>query len=223
MTPYYSRDGIVIYHADCRDVLPTLEPSTVDLVLTDPPYGIGWKTDYRSKDDGMNPRRHSWPSKQHAPIHGDDEPFDPAPLIAYGKCVLFGANNYADKLPPSNGWLVWSKTEGQPPDSSGDCELAWTNITGAVRRYRHLWHGYQRQSEIGKHIHPTQKPVALFLWILGQWTKPGDLILDPYMGSGPVAAACHQLGRKYIGIEIEERYCEIAVKRLQQAVLPLTG
>jgi site-specific DNA-methyltransferase (adenine-specific) len=85
--------------------------------------------------------------------------------------------------------------------------------------FTHLWNGYNRDSEIGYHVHPTQKPVALFRWCLDRPTLPGDLILDPYMGSGPIARACHEMGRRYIGIEIEERYCEIAAKRLAQGVL----
>ena len=214
MTPYYDEDGITIYHADCRDVLPTIDPMSVNLVLTDPPYGI------RIVDNnghiGIGRRS---PSPSHLPIAGDDKPFDPSPLLLFGRCVLWGANHYADKLPPSGGWIVWDKDLGLNQNNFSDCELAWSNLSAGVRCFRHLWKGVLRDSEIGWHVHPTQKPVSLMRWILERWTQPGDLILDPYMGSGPVGKAALDLGRRYVGIEIEERYCEIAVQRLAQGVL----
>lgn len=223
MTPYYDQDGIQIFHGDCRNVLPTIAPETVGLVLTDPPYGIGYQKMRGSSTrnskllPGLNGRRF-------VPIHGDDQPFDPTPLLTFPRVILWGANNFADKLPPSKGWIVWDKRPGLPPICNGDCELAWTNITGAVRRFEHKWDGINRASERAqKHLHPTQKPVALFIWILSRWSKPSDLILDPYMGSGPVAAACQQLGRRYVGVDLEEAYCEIAVKRLQQSVMQFEG
>jgi site-specific DNA-methyltransferase (adenine-specific) len=156
------------------------------------------------------------------PVVGDTQPFDPAPLLRFPRVVLFGANHYADRLPPSPTWLVWDKRDGVASDDNADCELAWTNLGGPARLYRHLWRGLCRASEQGqRHLHPTQKPVALMAWIIANWTKPGDLILDPYMGSGPVLRAAKDLGRRAIGIEIEERYCEIAARRLGQEVLPL--
>jgi len=84
-----------------------------------------------------------------------------------------------------------------------------------------MWAGYKRDSELGHHVHPTQKPVALMRWILDKWTEPGDLVFDPYMGSGPIAQACHELGRRYIGVEIVEEYCQTAVNRLGQQTLAL--
>jgi site-specific DNA-methyltransferase (adenine-specific) len=110
---------------------------------------------------------------------------------------------------------VWDRKSGD--SNTADAELAWTNLGGTVRLYAHLWNGVLRDTEIGYHVHPTQKPVALMAWIIQRWTKPGDVILDPYMGSGPVLRAAKDNGRKAIGIEIEESYCEIAVKRLVQA------
>ena len=217
MTPYYDRDGITIYNADCADVLPDIHPNRVHLVLTDPPYGINWDTDYHGRKMGNRTASNTF-----APVHQDDQPFDPRPLLAFGRCVLFGANHYADKLPPSAGWIVWDKDLGLNTSDLSDCELAWTNVTGGVRAFRHLWKGMLKDSErTQRRVHPTQKPVSLMRWILDMWTHPGQLILDPYMGSGPVAQACHEMGRRYLGIEIVEEYCEIAVKRLAQGVLAL--
>ena len=219
MVPYFDRDGITIYNARCEDVLPSIDPASVDLVLTDPPYGIGLRTDYAARGRGLSPKWHK--ARNYPPVAGDDEPFDPAPLIGYGRCVLFGANNYADRLPASPSWIVWDRLTGTT--DAADAELAWTNLGGTVRMFTHLWSGICRGSEVGWHVHPTQKPVALMRWIVDRWTKPGDLVLDPYMGSGPVAQACHELGRRYIGVELVEDYCEVAVGRLAQQTLDLDG
>lgn len=225
MQPYYDRDGIRIFHADCRDVLPSIDPATVALVLTDPPYGIAVYTDGGPTTKNLP---HMGTAKrtqrrEKRPVYGDNEPFDPSHILRFPRLVLFGGNYYADKLPPARGWIVWDKREGRGSDFTSDAELAWSNLSNRVRLYSQMWRGMIcKGEENGKErLHPTQKPVALMTWILEQWTQPGDLILDPYMGSGTTLVAAQRIGRRAIGIEIEERYCEIAVRRLQQAVLPL--
>jgi site-specific DNA-methyltransferase (adenine-specific)/modification methylase len=217
MRPYYDDgQGIVIYHGDCRDVLPTLAPGSVDLVLTDPPYGIAY-----SPGGGGN----GWGRKTFTgddDIAGDDRPFDPAPLLRFPRLVLFGANHYADRLPPSPSWIVWDKRDGYPSKSFADCEMIWTNLGGPARIFRHLWDGAFRASEKGiRRVHPTQKPLVLMRWLVSEYTEPGALILDPYMGSGTTLRAAKDLGRRCIGIEVEERWCEIAATRLQQSVMAL--
>ena len=209
MTPYYEQDGITIYHADCRDVLPTLEPGSIDLVLTDPPYGIGAHRMtlgngitriYRGESD--------W----------DCEPADIAPVLELNcDAVIWGGNYF--NLPPSRCWFVWDKGTGD--NDYADCELAWTNRDGVVKRYFRSWVGAnaRERSESERH-HPTQKPIELMRWCL-RFYPDAETILDPFMGSGTTLRAAKDLGRRAIGIEIEERYCEIAAKRLQQAVLPL--
>lgn len=209
-TPYYDQDGITIYHTDCCDILPAIEPSTVNLVLTDPPYGMAYK-----------PKRGADGSKRWSEgVRGDRKPFDPTQILSYERVICFGANWYADKLPPSGGWIVWDKTPKGIKEGFmySHAELAWTNLMGRVQKFSLQWGGEARDHE--PHLHPTQKPVALMRWIIERWTEPGDLVLDPYMGSGPVAQACSELGRRYIGIELDEQYCEVAVKRLQQARQP---
>ncbi len=221
MIPAYDVDSITIYHADCADILPTIEPDSVDLLLTDPPYGIGYvgtpQTKARWGDDPL--------------VVGDDDPFDPTYLLRYGRCVIWGAQNFAEKLPASPGWIVWAKIQTQHHiDSKGrfgksPVELAWSNVANSPRLFNHFWGGspLHRTTERGSSLHPTQKPVALMRWILEKWTEPGDLILDPYMGSGPVARACADLGRRYIGIEIVEEYVDAAINRLGQMALTLDG
>ena len=213
MTPYYADDLVTIYNARCEDVLPSIDPADVDLLLTDPPYGIDLDTDY----SGLNGSHRTYER-----VSGDDAPFDPAPLLAYGRCVLWGANHYASRLPDSPSWISWDKRGDQKPTMFADVELAWTNLGGPAIRYRHWW-GVNRASERGFHAHPTQKPVALMRWIVEKWTEPGDLVLDPYMGSGPIAQACHELGRRYIGVELVEDYCRIAVSRLSQQTFDFGG
>lgn len=215
--PYYEYDGITIYHGRCEDIIPILQP--VDLVLTDPPYGVSERTDRLSKG-----RSNATRSLDLLPICGDDEPFDPTPFLQFNRVVLFGANHYADRLPVSPSWIVWDKRDGTTSDDNADCEMAWTNLGGPARVYRHLWRGMIKASERDqRRVHPSQKPVALMEWIIERWTKPGDVIFDPYMGSGPIPRAAKNLGRRCIACEVVEEYCEIAAKRLMQSVLPLAS
>lgn len=206
MKPYYEEDGIVIYNADCRDVLPLLPK--VDLVLTDPPYGIGagrekphngWSDFGVSDWDLQRPER---------------SVFD---LIRSAGRVqaIWGGNYFTDFLPPSMGWLIWDKA--QRDFSLADVEMAWTSRNKATRAIT-----YPRALALrdGKQ-HPTQKPLAVMIWCLNQFAD-AQSILDPFMGSGTTLVAAKQLGRRAIGIEICERYCKIAVERLRQSVLPLS-
>ena len=216
MKPYYEQDSITIYHGDCREILPTLAP--VDLVLTDPPYGVNLNTHYEKASRGQLTAAHNYP-----PVYGDNKPFEPEFLLAYPNLVLWGANYYAHRLPPAGQWLVWDKRDGIAMNDQADCELAWTRGTkGTVpRTYHHLWNGMLKDSERDQtRVHPTQKPIALMAWCLGFFPE-AKVVLDPFMGAGSTLVACKNLGRKAIGIEIEERYCEIAAKRMAQSVMPL--
>jgi len=218
IVPYYQDDYCTIYNADCREILPALDK--VDLVLTDPPYGVNYVV--AAQVVGTGNRRIQMGGKP--PVHGDDKPFDPTHLLAYKRLILFGANHYSDKLPVSGGWMVWDKTGGGrgPKNSFADVELAWSNVRKTPCIYHHLWKGLVRDSEAGDTVlHPTQKPVALMSSILCDYSEAGETILDPYMGSGPILRAAKDLQRKAIGIEISEKYCEIAAKRLAQEVLAL--
>lgn len=213
MTPYYSDDLVTIYHGDCRDVLPSIDPAMVDLLLTDPPYGINLDTDYAGRMH-LSDKSTTWDRC----VGGDDAPFDPSLLDRFPRRMLWGANYYVDAL-PIGCWVVWRKRGVSPVLS--DCEMAWHNLGGKRVSYFESAH-VNTTARDGK-LHPTQKPVSLMRWIIDRWTEPGALILDPYMGSGPIAQACHELDRRYIGIEIIEDYCRIAVSRLRQQTLDLNG
>lgn len=221
MRPYHEEHGVTIYHADCRDVLPSITPGSVDLMLTDPPYGIDHKVSAHGE------RRGTFDGQR---VAGDEVPFDPTHLLAYERCIIWGGNYMTDVLPPS-GWIIWSKVQDNrwshgKRSTRSLAEMAWTNLHKYVALYNCFWAGspvHRMGEERGTQLHPTQKPVALMRWIIDRYTEPGDLVLDPYMGSGPIARACKDTGRRYIGIEIEERYCEAAVGRLAQDVLDFDG
>jgi site-specific DNA-methyltransferase (adenine-specific)/modification methylase len=220
LKPYYEHAGITIYHGDCREIAPTLPGVT--LLVSDPPYGMKDRTDRttRTGNGNLNPgayRRRKWDA-----IAGDDAPFDPSPWLAYSKVVLFGAVHYASRLPSSRAWLVWDKREGGTPDDNADCDFAWTNLSGPARLYRQLWRGLCRRGEDNglPLVHPHQKPVELMSWVILRCAPcADDVLLDPYMGSGSTLVAAKKAGIRAIGIEIEERYCEEAAKRLSQEVL----
>jgi site-specific DNA-methyltransferase (adenine-specific) len=212
-SPYYEEPGIQIFHGDCREILPTL--GKFDLLLTDPPYGIGLKTGGRCATN-----------KEYAAIIGDDVEFDPAHLLALNiPSILWGANHYCRSLPHERGWLAWIKVifDGAfgtrvMNKKQAEMELAWSNCISRPKSFRHLWDGVFRDSESGTQLHAAQKPVALMSWCLSL-VPEAKTVIDPYMGSGPVAKACKDRGLKYVGIELVEKYCEIAAKRLAQEVL----
>ena len=217
MTPYYDEGGITIYNARCEDVLPSIDPASVSLVLTDPPYGMAHDTDYTRFTGGVAK------NSTHHEVADDDKPFDPTRLTLYRHAIIFGANHFSDCL-PAGSWIVWDKrSPGGSKNVMSDAEVAWRSKGRGVYIHSHSWDGFNRASERGTAYHPTQKPVALMRWIIDRWTEPGDLVLDPYMGSGPVGQACHELGRRYIGIELVEGYCNIAVGRLSQQAFDFGG
>ena len=204
---YYRTDLGVLYHADCLQIMPHLEP--VDLVLTDPQYGINHPTDYKDRGRGALAE-----CKNYLPVRGDDKPFDPKPILELNKpTVLWGANHFCSRVPDSSGWLVWDKLRPDTLDQA-TCELAWTNFVKGVRRFKYLWNGMIRESK-ETIFHPTQKPLALILWVFSlPWTPPGTT-LDPYAGSCTTAVACERLKRKWVCIEIEEYYCKESKQRIE--------
>jgi site-specific DNA-methyltransferase (adenine-specific) len=200
-----------LYLGDCLEVLPTLAPA--DAVITDPPYGIGYKGS--SKPQPVDGKKTIPQLLAMHPIVGDDKDFDPAPFIDVAPFVLmFGANHYAQRL-PRGGWHVWDKLDGAGSDSFSDCEFIWTNKPSASRIFRYLWKGICQAGEKGLRFHPNQKPLALMEWCV-QLTS-GAAILDPFMGSGSTGVACMRLGRRFVGIEIEPKFFDIACQRIENA------
>ena len=199
-----------LYLGDCRDIIPTLPP--VDAVVTDPPYGIAHKS------GGGTGGKWGYVRHQGVTIANDDVPFDPAPLLALGvPLIAWGANFYSDKL-PGGGWLVWDKRPGieDMEFNRSDAELAYFSESKTVKTFRHLWHGLCRDTEVGEHLHPTQKPVALMTWCIERLKAPRK-ILDPYMGAGSTGVAAVGLGREFFGIEMDPNYFDIACRRIEDA------
>jgi site-specific DNA-methyltransferase (adenine-specific) len=207
-----------LYQGDCLEILPTL--GKVDAVVTDPPYGIGFESK-ASRGFAPSSRRGSGGNygTDWGAIHGDDRPFDPTPFLEFPAIILWGAYCYASRLPDSAGWLVWDKKRGGTVSTGfagSSSDMAWTNFFGHVKTFSHLWDGLRRDSQIGVHLHPTEKPVVLMEWCLNL-LPTANTILDPFMGSGTTGVACAKLGRSFIGIEIESKYFDIACKRIEEA------
>jgi site-specific DNA-methyltransferase (adenine-specific) len=200
MTPYYEHAGIVIYHGDCREILPGMP--RVDAVITDPPYGIGFAAQPTKWQRRAGAKPEAWDD---APAMFAASLIDVAPIL-----VIWGGNHFP--LPLVRGWLAWFKPDAPP--SMGHFEMAWTNIDRPTRQISCSI----SQSNAERVGHPTQKPEAVMLWTIQQVAPDAQTILDPFMGSGTTLVAAKNLGRKAIGIEIEEKYCEIAAKRLAQEV-----
>jgi len=196
-----------LYLGDCMDILPTL--SKVDAVITDPPYGIN-----------ENNKKVASRGKLAAPKDYGDFDWDKAPptenlielIRTKGQHQAFFGGNYFT-LPPTSCWLVWDKLNGD--NDFADCELVWTNWHKAVRRLQWRWNGMIRQGNEERY-HPTQKPLEVMKWVITLCPK-SETILDPFMGSGTTGVAAIQLGRKFIGIEREPKYFDIACKRIEQA------
>lgn len=204
-----------LYLGDCLEILPTL--GRIDAVVSDPPYGISFS--HGSGGDGIGGGGRYVSKFNNVPIHGDDAPFDPEPFLSIAPVtVLFGANHFADKLPASSKWLIWDKRRGFTRNDFADCEIAWTNLKGVARLINHYWNGMMRDSEKGiPRVHPTQKPIAVMEWVLGEATVAGQSVLDPFMGSGTTGVACAKTGRSFVGIEIDPGYFEVACDRIRKA------
>jgi len=198
-TPYYSDPFCTIYHGDCEEILPTL--GRFDLLLTDPPYGIGI---------AKNPVRQAHESESWDNQRVKLELIK-STIEACDEAIIWGGNYYA--LPPSRKFLVWDKH--QPENFSlAMCEQAWCSRDGNAKLYSKRVVGYEK-------LHPTQKPVDLLRWCLRQ-SQDAKTVLDPFMGSGTTLVAAKLDGRHAVGIEISEKYCEIAANRLRQGVLPFS-
>ena len=204
-----------LYLGDCLEILPTL--GKIDAVVTDPPYGIG-AGNY--KRGGTKYGQSKARAKVYEPLEWDEKPADDAIRLVISVttyAIVFGGNYY--DLPPSPCWLVWDKQNGEG-SGYADCELAWTNLNKAVRRIYWRWAG-MLQKHMGhkkeERVHPTQKPVGVMEWCINHLPEGCGTIIDPFMGSGTTGVACAKLGRKFIGIEMEPKYFDIACKRIQKA------
>lgn len=226
--PFYaSPDGaITVYNERWEDVVAAdLVPfRDIALVHADPVYGLGEQAHRPGRLFGRSTKTRTGKAREYPRLHGNDKPFSPSPLLALDRpLVTWGANHYASRLPDSPSWLIWDKREDSTPDDGSDAELAWTNIGGALRTFRHTWRGLARASEGGAvHLHPTQKPVALSVWLFTERAKlkPGSLVFVPFLGSGPDLAAAVKCGMRVIACDVERWCCEVAVSARLGVVPP---
>ncbi|WP_287339890.1 site-specific DNA-methyltransferase [Mesorhizobium sp.] len=194
---------------DCLEVLPLLGEGMA--VVSDPPYGMDWDTDSTRFSGGHNPARRSAGRNDHKAIAGDAAPFDPSPWLAFPECILFGSNHFAARLPVGTT-LVWIKRLDAAFGSFlSDGEVAWQKGGYGVYCKRDL----SNYALTNSRQHPTQKPLDLMVWCVERVKSLA--ILDPFMGSGTTGVACVKLGRKFVGIEIDEGYFDIACERIRKA------
>jgi site-specific DNA-methyltransferase (adenine-specific) len=212
-------EGVTLYLGDCREILPTL--GHVDAVVTDPPYGISYVP--RKKNVFGNSRDTEASYHSDGIIAGDDKSFDPAPFLALARDAIFwGANYYADRLPTVASWIIWDKMGGNAKHHGtktfADCELAWCSDGKPARIHQQIWSGLVRQGEEASipRRHPNEKPIELLMMCVARFPEAAT-VCDPFMGSGTTGVASIRLDRKFIGIEIEPAYFDVACKRIDAA------
>lgn len=213
MIPYFETQLGKLYCGDCLEIMKELGDKSVDLVLTDPPYGTGRDKQSMGRGGGIakhiNYGVYNWDD-----IIPQKETFKEMFRVSKNQ-IIFGGNYFVEYLKNSPCWIVWDKDNGLT--DFADCELAWTSFNSAVRRLKYRWSGMLQENmkDKEKRYHPTQKPIALMKWILQKYSNENDIILDPFLGSGTTAVAYEMLNRKWIGIEISEEYCAIAKTRIK--------
>ena len=198
---------------DCMQGMKEFPDKYFDLAIVDPPYGIG------ENGDKNHTRSKLAKAKNYKAFSGNDieppdkEYFDELFRVSKNQ-IIWGANHFISKIPyDSSCWIVWDK------DNTGDfadCELAWTSFDSAVRKFKYRWNGMLQENMKNKEsrIHPTQKPVALYEWILSRYAKDGDIILDTHVGSSSSLIACYNTNHKFVGFELDEYYYKVSKQRL---------
>jgi len=209
---------IELLHIDCMEYMATLPDKAFDLAIVDPPYGIG--EDGGNKNRGRKADNYSrkvihikkdWDSSKPKKEYWDE-------LFRVSKNqVVWGGNYFSEFLPSRMGWIFWNKLIG---GDFSDGELAWTSFNMALRMYTYSYHGDTK----GGHtrIHPTQKPKSLYQYILHNYAKPGDKILDTHLGSGSSAIAAHKMGFDFVGCELDKDYYDAACKRFKEQTAQLS-
>ena len=194
---------------ECVDLLMCGEKA--DIIYTDPPYGVGERTDRKSKGRGALAKNQDLP-----PVVGDESNETAVAAVELFwdiPGIWWGANYYSHVIPESGSWIVWDKRDGVKSDDNADCELAYSSIKKPARVFRHLWKGCIRQSEKDERkVHPTQKPIALAEWCFENYGDP-KTVLDLFGGSGSTLIACQKTDRKCFMMEIDPRYCQIIINR----------
>ena len=205
----------IVYLEDCIQGMKRYENNHFDLAIVDPPYGIG-------EDGASNHSRGKFAKPTlYTPKNWDKEP---PPLEYFHELfrvsknqIVWGANHFISRMPyDSSCWIIWDKENGE--NDFADCEMAWASFGTAVRRFKFRWAGMLQGNMKDKEIriHPTQKPIALYEWLISKYAKEGDLILDTHLGSGSSRIAAYKGGFNFVGFEIDQEYYEKQEKRFNE-------
>ena len=215
-----------VYNCDCLDLMREMIRGGVkaDWCITDPPYGINY-TAMASKGNGTQNGASATPKNVYAEKNWDNQRISKEYFDLMFECsknqIIFGGNYYTDYLSPTSSWIVWDKRcDDKMRNDFGDCELAWCSDKGVARVFHYLYSGMLQDDMKNKddRFHPTQKPTQLWSKLIAFYTKPNDLILDPFMGSFTTAVCCHRLKRHFIGAELDKDYFEKGQKRLEEEI-----
>lgn len=210
---YFERDGITIIHGDALEAMGAEPDGAYDLLLTDPPYGIGIAAKGMI-GNGRPTAKMDWDKRRPT-----DEAFAAMRRVS-SRQVIWGGNYFADLLPASRCWFVWYKRPNNKTDFA-DCELAWTSQNANAKVLDHVWNGARKYEPEDRYAHPTQKPLRLMRWCIEATgagkAGPVASVFDPYLGTGTSLVAARALGIRAVGVEREERYCEMAAERVTKA------
>ena len=204
-----------ITNEDNMDLMSRYEDNHFDLAIVDPPYGIN--ADKKRGDTGKN--SHIKQKDYHFGNWDNEIPkkeyFDELKRVSKHQ-IIWGGNYFLDYLKATSCFVVWDKKNGD--NLYADCELAWCSFKTAVRKFEWRWHGFLQQNMKDKQerIHPTEKPIQLYEWLLMHYAKEGDKILDTHLGSGSIAIACHNLGFDLTACELDKEYYDAAMKRINE-------
>jgi site-specific DNA-methyltransferase (adenine-specific) len=201
-----------VFLMDCMEGMKNYPDKFFDLAIVDPPYGIG-ESGQTNKTRSSLAKSKDYGNKNWDAAPPDSIYFNEL-IRASRNQIIWGANHFGN-LAPTSCWIVWDKVNGE--NDFADCELAWTSFTTAVRQFTFKWHGMLQQDMRNKEdrIHPTQKPVALYKWLLKNYAKPGDKILDTHMGSQSSRIAAYDMGFDYYGFEIDADYFKAGNERFE--------
>jgi site-specific DNA-methyltransferase (adenine-specific) len=219
--PYSMTNGSFLYNMDCMQALPLIADRYFDLAIVDVPYGINQGGDNNqtriSRKTGITPKAYRCFDDRHSP---GKMYFEELFRVSKNQ-IIWGANHFISKLPfqDSSCWIVWDKDNGQC--DFADCELAWTSFRTAVRKFKFRWNGMWQEDMKNKEIriHPAQKPVKRYEWLLSKYAKKGDTILDTHAGSGSSRIAAYRLGFEYTSFEKDEYYCRLSTERFMNECL----
>jgi len=208
---------MLITNEDNMELMARYADNYFDLAIVDPPYGINEKGQRNVTGDRPTEKWKN-PKSQHYKTFDDSKPptkeyFEQLKRVSK-KQIIWGGNYFTEYLPPSKGWIVWNK-KVDIKEHLSMAELAWTSFDRKCNMYDHLWAGFKKKYKVDR-IHPTQKPIQLYEWLLMNYAKEGDKILDTHLGSGSIALACHNLGYDLTACELDKDYYNAAIKRIEQ-------